>query len=231
MCTGVCPLALRRDRGGRKGSQRCTPWAVGSAVQRRHRVKRNHCICIAAPRCHLPQPQRRLLCSSPRLPGPLCRHRHPPRVRISGIAMQRVRPARPPFESGNRAIAKVSTEMATAPRATTRRTIDPGSRRRWGSWFRPPPGSGSPTHLRTARMGTPSAQARSSSVTRLALVTASGTPPGRAARAIRRCMGRRSTPTARRSMALRRCGSQPRATTASTGRRGDRGDQPAGAVR
>lgn len=56
--------------------------------------------------------------SSPQLPPPRHRRRLP-RAPTTAIAMQRVRLALPPFESANRAIAKVSTEMATAPRATT----------------------------------------------------------------------------------------------------------------
>jgi hypothetical protein len=65
--------------------------------------------------------------SSPRLPLPLCRRRRLPRAPTTATAMQRVRPALPPFESANRAIVKVSTEMATAPRATTSRPVASGA--------------------------------------------------------------------------------------------------------
>ena len=73
---------------------------------------------------HQPPPQRH---SSPRLPQPLCRRRRLQRAPTTAIAMQRVRPALPPSESANRAIAKVSTETATAPRATTSQPVASGA--------------------------------------------------------------------------------------------------------
>ena len=75
-----------------------------------------------------------------------------------------------------------------------------------------------PAHALPKR-GTNSASAKSSSATRLASATAAATPHGRAARAMRRRPGRRSTRTARRSKGLRPCGSRMPAPWPTSSRR------------
>ena len=81
-------------------------WAVGSAVQRRHGVDSDHRICSATACVTGSRPSAATcVLRNHQLPlQPLCL-RHLRRAPTTAIALPRVRPASPPFESANRAIA------------------------------------------------------------------------------------------------------------------------------
>jgi hypothetical protein len=89
----------------------------------------------------------------------------------------------------------------------------------WANSYRPRPVSGSSTRRRDAPTGTSSAPAGRSWAIRLASVTATATPPGRAVSATPRCTGRRSTRTAAFSTGPRPCGSRRSGDTTATRRR------------